>query len=58
MGKCFRVIVLLSLLYLEIESCIEQYNMVLCLNRRLNGIIFVLFYIILMDSMLIYMLFI
>lgn len=34
MGKCARVIALLSPGYLETESCIEQYNMALCINRR------------------------
>ena len=55
MGKCSRVIALLSPSYLETESCIEQYNMALCINRRSNGTILAPFYITSMDSMPTYM---
>ncbi|XP_068703080.1 uncharacterized protein [Montipora foliosa] len=55
MGKCSRVIALLSPSYLETESCIEQYNMALCINRRSNGTFLAPFYITSVDSMPTYM---
>ena len=55
MGKCARVIALLSPGYLEKESCIEQYNMALCINRRSKGTVLAPFYITSMDYMPTYM---
>lgn len=51
MGKCARVIALLSPGYLERESCIEQYNMALCINRRSHGTVLAPFYITSIDYM-------
>lgn len=55
MGKCARVIALLSPGYLETESCIEQYNMALCINRRSQETVLAPFYITSMDYMPTYM---
>ena len=55
MGKCARVVALLSPGYLETESCIEQYNMALCINRRSHGTVLAPFYITSMDYMPTYM---
>lgn len=55
MGKCARVIALLSPGYLERESCIEQYNMALCINRRSHGTVLAPFYITSIDYMPTYM---
>ena len=55
MGKCARVIALLSPGYLETESCIEQYNMALCINRRSHGTVLAPFYITTVEYMPTYM---
>lgn len=55
MSKCARVIALLSPSYLETESCIEQYNMALCINRRSRGTVLAPFYITSMVYMPTYM---
>lgn len=55
MGKCSRVIALLSPTYLETETCIEQYNMALCINRRSKGTFLAPFYISSVDNMPTYM---
>ena len=55
MGKCSRVVALLSPTYLETETCIEQYNMALCINRRSEGTVLAPFYISSMDNMPTYM---
>ena len=55
MRRCARVVALLSPGYLETESCIEQYNMALCLNRRSHGTLLAPFYIASLDYMPTYM---
>lgn len=45
MVKCSRVVTLLSPGYLSSESCIEQYNMALCISRRKHKEVLAPFYI-------------
>lgn len=55
MERCARVITLLGPAYLESDSCIEQYNMALCLSRRCHREVLAPLYIITVEILPTYM---
>jgi len=55
MVQCSRVVTLLSPGYLSSESCIEQYNIALCISRRKHKEVLAPFYIQDVESLPTYM---
>lgn len=55
MVKCSRVVTLLSPGYLASDSCIEQYNIALCISRRKHKEVLAPFYVVSVEYLPTYM---
>jgi hypothetical protein len=55
MVKCSRIVTLLSPGYLASESCIEQYNIALCISRRKHKEVLAPFYVVSVEYLPTYM---